>query len=189
MENAGYTAEEAAEIYNTVKNFDELRNAIMHRSGDYFDMRMYDAEMRALLDDYVTAPRAEVLEKLDDFSFLDIIEIKSDDEGDDVQILVDPAAEEELGGHKGVAETLVQNVRHVINRKRDTNPEEYKYFSEKINRLLEEFQQSTIEYKELLKQIVKLPALNSTESRVAVSSLLETMIETMIRTPTAYIWA
>ena len=30
-----------------------------------------------------------------------------------------------------------------------------------------------------LKQIVELPALNSTESRVAVSSLLETMTETM----------
>lgn len=38
-----------------------------------------------------------------------------------------------------------------------------------------------------LKQIVELPALNSTESRVAVSSLLETMTETMIRTPTASI--
>ena len=36
-----------------------------------------------------------------------------------------------------------------------------------------------------LKQIVKLPALNSTESKVAVSSLLETMTETMIRTPSA----
>ena len=36
-----------------------------------------------------------------------------------------------------------------------------------------------------LKQIVRLPALNSTESRVAVSSLLETMTETMVRTPTA----
>ena len=38
-----------------------------------------------------------------------------------------------------------------------------------------------------LKQIVELPALNSTESRVSVSSLLETMTETMIRTPTASI--
>jgi hypothetical protein len=38
-----------------------------------------------------------------------------------------------------------------------------------------------------LKQIVELPALNSTESIVAVSSLLETMTETMIRTPTASI--
>ena len=37
------------------------------------------------------------------------------------------------------------------------------------------------------KQIVELPALNSTESSVAVSSLLETMTETMIRTPTASI--
>jgi len=38
-----------------------------------------------------------------------------------------------------------------------------------------------------LKQIVELPALNSTESRVSVSSLLETRTETMVRTPTASI--
>ena len=38
-----------------------------------------------------------------------------------------------------------------------------------------------------LKQIVELPALNSTESWVAVSSLYETMTETMVRTPTASI--
>lgn len=38
-----------------------------------------------------------------------------------------------------------------------------------------------------VKQIVELPALNSTESWVAVSSLLETMTETMVRTPTASI--
>ena len=47
-------------------------------------------------------------------------------------------------------------MRRVINRKRDTNPEEYRKFSEKIDRLLEEYQQSKIEYKELLKQIKEL---------------------------------
>ena len=155
MDAAGYTKEEAESIYQEVKTFDELRTAIMHRCGDYVDLRQYDAEMRALLDDYVTAPRAEVLEKLDDFSFLDIINIKETDDGE-TEILVDPAAEDELGGKKGVAETLYQNVRKVINRKRETNPEEYKYFSEKINRLLEEFQQEKIEYKELLQHIVQL---------------------------------
>ena len=38
-----------------------------------------------------------------------------------------------------------------------------------------------------VKQRVELPALNSTESRVAISSLLETMTATMVRTPTASI--
>lgn len=89
-----------------------------------------------------------MLEKLDDFSFLDIIDIK-----DSSEVEVDEGAEKELGGQKGVAETMGANVRRVINRKRESNPEEYKYFSERINRLLEEYHQEKLEYKELLKSI------------------------------------
>jgi type I restriction enzyme R subunit len=155
MDAAGYTKEEAVEIYNFTKDIDQLRNAIMRRCGDYVDLGKYDAEMRALLDDYVVSPQSQVLASLDDFSFLDVIEIK-EGEDDDIVILSDPPIEEVLGGQRGVAETMTQNVRRVINRKRDTNPEEYKKFSEKINRLLEEFQQKQIEYKEFLKSIVEL---------------------------------
>ena len=154
MEEAGYTEEQSQAIYQKVKTYDELRTAIMHRCGDYIDLKAYDAEMRALLDDYVTAPRARVIEKLDDFSFLDIITV-DEGPGDDF-IKVDPEAEEQLGGERGVAETMVSNTRRVINRKRETNPEEYHYFSEKIDRLLEEYQQQNLEYKELLRQIVAL---------------------------------
>jgi type I restriction enzyme R subunit len=112
--------------------------------------------MRALLDDYVTANRSETLAKLDDFSFLDIIKVDDVDGNTDDDFEVDPDAEQELGGRRGVAETMTSNTRRVINRKRETNPEEYRYFSEKINRLLEEYQQGTIEYKEYLKSIVEL---------------------------------
>lgn len=151
MKEAGYTDEEADKIYLKVKTYDELRNAISKRCGDYVDLKKFDAEMRALLDDYVVSSRVEVLEKLDDFSFLDIINIK-----DDGDVEVSAGAETELGGQKGVAETMAANVRRVINRKRESNPEEYKKFSERINRLLEEYQQEKIEYKELLKNIKAL---------------------------------
>ena len=151
MKDAGYTDEEADKIYLKVKTYDELRNAISKRCGDYVDLKKFDAEMRALLDDYVVSSRVEVLEKLDDFSFLDIIDIK--DNGD---VEVADGVETELGGKKGVAETMAANVRRVINRKRESNPEEYKKFSERINRLLEEYQQEKMEYKELLKNIKAL---------------------------------
>ena len=156
MSEAGYTKEESEAIYKKVKTYDELRDAIMHRAGDYIDLKAYDAEMRALLDDYVTANRSETLAKLDDFSFLDIIKVDDTEGNTDDDFEVDPDAEQELGGRRGVAETMTSNTRRVINRKRDTNPEEYRYFSEKINRLLEEYQQGTIEYKEYLKSIVEL---------------------------------
>ena len=151
MTEAGYTEEEADKIYLKVKTYDEIRNAISKRCGDYVDLKKFDAEMRALLDDYVVSSRVEVLENLEDFSFLDIIDIK--DNGD---VEVSDNAETELGGRKGVAETMAANVRRVINRKRESNPEEYKLFSERINRLLEEYQQEKMEYKELLKSIKAL---------------------------------
>ena len=61
--------------------------------------------------------------------------------------------ERELGGMRGVAETMTANVRSVINRKRERNPEEYKKFSERINRLLTELQAGTIEYRKFLQEI------------------------------------
>ena len=152
MAAIGYSEAEAKDIYMTVKNYDDIRIAIMHRCGDYVDFKAYDAEMRALLDDYVTSTRVEVLGNLDDFSFLDIIKTNGDGEVEGV----DEGAEEELGGQKGISETMISAMRRVINRKRDTNPEEYKYFSERINRLIKEFQQRTIEYKKFLEEIMKL---------------------------------
>ncbi len=155
MDKAGYSQPQADDIYQEVKGYDEMRQAIMHRSGDFFDVRQYDAEMRALLDNFVTAPHSETLAKLEDFSFLDLIQTKTD-ETEQGEICVDPDVENSLGGKKGVAETLGQNIRRVINRKINTNPAEYKRFSEKINRLLEDFQQDKIEYKELLKSILDI---------------------------------
>ncbi len=124
----------------------------MQRSGDYVDMKMYDAQMRSLLDRYITAPRSEKLESLDDFSFLDIIRI-NEVTG---EVEIDEEAAKELGGENGVAETMTANVRHVINRKREQNPEEYRKFSERIQRLLEEWRQGVIEYRQFLKGIKEM---------------------------------
>lgn len=150
MDEAGFTAEETNEYAKKVKMYDELRHAIMKCSGDYVDMKMYDAQMRALLDRYIVAPRSEKLESLDDFSFLDIIHIS------DGKIEVDEEAERELGGERGVAETMASNVRRVINRKRESNPEEYRKFSDRLNRLLEDLRQSKIEYNDFLRGMKSL---------------------------------
>jgi len=152
MDEAGFTAEETRMYADKVKMYDELRHAVMKCSGDYVDMKMYDAQMRALLDRYIVAPRSEKLESLDDFSFLDIIHIS------DGKLEVDEDAERELGGERGVAETMASNVRRVINRKRESNPEEYKKFSDRLNRLLEDMRQKRIEYSEFLRGIKDLTA-------------------------------
>lgn len=152
MEKAGYTKQQADDIYKKVKNYDQISHALMLRSGDITDLKQYDATMRQLLDDYVEAKHSEVLARLDDFSFLDLIDTgdKTTDEGNE------KGAENEVGGRRGMAETLTANVRRIIMRKRDSNPEEYERFSARLNQILEEMREGTVEYKKLLKNIIDL---------------------------------
>ena len=150
-DEAGYTPAEAAALKEKVRNYDMLREAIMKRAGDFVDLKLYDAEMRSLLDNFVTAKHALKLVDLEDLSFLDLIKIDKDDGGS-----VDPDVEAEVGGERGVAETLVANVRRYIFRKKETNPAEYRKFSERINRLLEDYRKEKIEYRKLLAGIAKM---------------------------------
>lgn len=146
-----YTGEEALALKSEVKDFDQIREAIMKRCGDFADLRQFDAEMRALLDDYVTAAHATKLGDLDNFSFLDVI--KKDKDGNAASADEDETAA--AGGERGVAETMAANVRRYVFRKREANPAEFRKLSERINRLLADYLQKKIEYKKFLDGIIK----------------------------------
>ncbi|SFW42388.1 type I restriction enzyme, R subunit [Prevotellaceae bacterium HUN156] len=155
MVESGYTAEEAKTIHQKVTDYDELRKAIMLRSGDSTDLKQYNAMMRQLLDQYVQAPKSNVLEKLDDFSFLDVIDAnKTEDDPDGINTIID--GENEVGGQPAAAETIASNVRKYIIRKRDANPDYYDKLSEKLNKILEDMKQHTQEYKEQLRKLVEI---------------------------------
>ena len=161
-DEAGYTADEAAALKEKVRNYDMLREAIMKRAGDFVDLKLYDAEMRSLLDNFVTAKHALKIADLEELSFLDLIKIDKDNGGS-----VDPDVESDVGGERGVAETLAANVRRYIFRKKETNPAEYRKFSERINRLLEDYRKEKIEYGKLLAEIAKMGKELKGDSAVA----------------------
>ena len=161
-DEAGYSPAEASALKEKVRNYDMLREAIMKRAGDFVDLKLYDAEMRSLLDNFVTAKHALKLADLEDLSFLDLIKIDKDNGGS-----VDPDVESEVGGERGVAETLAANVRRYIFRKKETNPAEYRKFSERINRLLEDYRKEKIEYGKLLAEIAKMGKELKGDSAVA----------------------
>ena len=150
--DVGFTKEEADVIYRKVRHYDELRHAIMLRSGDFVDLRRFDAQMRDLLDRYVVANRSEKLGDFGEFSFLDIVTVNQET-GD---VTVDVDATNELGGANGVAETMAANVRRVINTKRESDPVQFKTLSARLNQLIEEMRQGKIEYQDYLKEIINI---------------------------------
>lgn len=162
MSDAGYSVKEREEIHKEVLDDYNLLKAIQLRSGDYVDMTRYDADMRFLLDQYIDADSSELLEKMDDFSFLDIIEKREE------SYTVDPEKRAALGGDEGVAETMVANTRRVIKREQNRNPEEYRRLSDRLDRLLREMKEKTIEYQAFLREILEINNLFSEPHRDAI---------------------
>ena len=143
-----YTAKaEAMAIYKKVHDYEELRTSLMLRSSDAVDLKMYDAEMRSLIDRYVSAGSSETIDDLSQMSFLNLI--KKEQEGTSTM-------QTKCGGERGSAEAMVQNTRHYINRSKDSNANLYERLSARLQKLLNELRQERIKYAEFLEEIKKI---------------------------------
>lgn len=126
--------------------------------------------MRQLLDRYVKAPRSEVLAKLEDFTFLELIETEKDAEQ-----VADELTDGGKDGEPSVAETITSNIRHYIVRKRDTNPEYFDKLSDKLNKLLEDYRQKAIDYRTMLVNLLMTAA--RTQGRASYPRELDTPLK------------
>lgn len=142
-----YSEDEARSIFKRVHDYEQLRTALMLRSGDTVDLKVYDAEMRSLIDRYVSADSSETIDDLTQMSFLDIIKREIDGKGD---------MKKRCGGERGSAEAMAHNTRHYINRSKNSNAKLYKRLSERLKKLLEEMRQEKIEYAEFLQKIKEI---------------------------------
>ena len=142
-----YTEEEAKAIYQRVHDYEQLRTALMLRSGDTVDLKVYDAEMRSLIDRYVSADSSETIDDLTQMSFLDIIKREIEGKGDMAT---------RCGGERGSAEAMAHNTRHYLNRSKTSNANLYKRLSARLQKLLEEMRLEKIEYAEFLQEIKKI---------------------------------
>lgn len=151
---ANYLDDEQNNYYKKkVNGYNDMRVAIMLASGETFNYSEYDAKMRLLLDNYVNANSAIPVTdgELNDFSFLDLIE-----EDDNGNVDYDEETTKKVGGQNGVSEMLAANVRRVIRQDQGADPVQYLNFSERLKKLLADYNLSKLDYYEYLKQIKKL---------------------------------
>jgi type I restriction enzyme R subunit len=73
LPEAGYNAQEIAQIKQEVDYYEKLRTEIKMNSGDYIDLKVYEPAMRHLIDTYIRAEESKKVSAFDDMTLIQLI--------------------------------------------------------------------------------------------------------------------
>jgi len=144
MEEAGYTAAEAEIIKKEVEDYEYIRQQVKLASGDYIDFKMFEPDMRHLLDTYIQAKDSETVEIFDNIPLVQLIV----DRGADAA--VERLPEGIRTNQEAMAATIENNIRRVIVDRTDINPRYYEDMSRLLDELIQQRRQNAINYREYL---------------------------------------
>ena len=147
---AGYSQSEFETIKKEVVYYTNIRDIIKNSSGDYIDLKKYEADMRRLIDTYIKADDSEVVEI---FEEMGIIELLVNNSSDDFENKVPKGMKQT---RDSMAENIENNVRRLITDESPTNPKYYEKMSELLDALIKERKENAIEYKKYLEKIKEL---------------------------------
>lgn len=150
LEDMGYSEAERKEYAECAKKYDALKLEIELRSNDHIDMRRYEPDMRQVLDLYVKAEDSEVIAKLDDTSFLDIVAAQNEEQLNDLP----DELKDEYG--RASAETVEANLREIIRKDSPFNPAYYGKLSIILQELIDKRKKEMLDYEEYMKELIEL---------------------------------
>jgi len=142
MAEAGYSAAEQTEIDKKAAFYIALKETIGNTSGDFIDLKSYEADMRRLIDTYIKADDSRKIGEFDDFTLLDFV----------------VAQGEQLGGKgkEAVAEAIENNIRKKVVEKILINPKYYEKMSAILDELIKARREGALAYEKLLEKYIEL---------------------------------
>ncbi len=146
LENAGYDETTISKLEREVAFYVDMRATIKNHSGEEFDIKPFEGDMRDLLNRYVRAEDARELGDMGDLSLVDLI----------VKTGIHDAIAQKLNAkgasNKAVAEGIINNVRKAIIQERLTDPRFFKEMSNLLDELIKQSRADAKSYEEFLKK-------------------------------------
>ena len=160
MKDAGYTDADINEIKTEVTHYENVRQEIKLASGDYVDLKVYEPDMRHLLDTYVRAKKSETISNFDNTP---LVQLLVQDRDAAIEMLPAGIRNDETA----IAATIENNVRRLIVDKSDINPKYYENMSKLLEDLIRQRKQGTMDYRAHLIKIAELSAqINEPENQL-----------------------
>ena len=149
MKDAGYSDAEAEKIKNEVSHYEEVCKMIKLASGDYIDLKVYEPDMRQLLDTYIGAADTEKITTFDDTPLVKLL-VENREEA------IDTLPESIRNNEEAIAATIANNVRRVIVDKIDINPKYYEELSMLLEEVINKRREEAIDYRNFLSKVLEL---------------------------------
>jgi len=146
---AGYSPHDCERLERQTRHYIWLRDTVRNASGEYLDTKAYEADMRHLIDNYISADEPKKISDFEDVSLIELI----------VKTGIAYAIAERLGNLKSkqsVAETIENNVRSKIIKDHLTNPAYYEKMSELLDEVIADRKRKAIDYETYLGRIAEL---------------------------------
>lgn len=146
-----FTPEQVEHYASLSREAGTIQHKVRIKSGDDFDPRTLDPDMRLLLDQHIRAEDAETfIPSTADFSFLDLI-----NDATDTEEATKKAIEAAGGNAKGAAEIIEGKARRVNTDWNSGDEEEQKAFSAKLQKLLDKLKQNNATAKEKISALIE----------------------------------
>ena len=149
IHKAGYSESEQDVIKRKVEFAVKMRDSIKNASGEFLDMKPFEADMRNLIDRYIEAKEPRKISPFENVGLIDLIL----DSG------IAGAIQEKMGkgaSNESVAETIENNVRSKIIKEHLNDPSFYEKMSSLLTEIIQLRHQKAIEYEEYLQKIEEL---------------------------------
>lgn len=148
---SGYTDEQIKRFATTSREAGTIRRKVEQKSGDDFDPRILDPDMRQLLDQHIRAEDAETfVPSSADFSFLDLINDSTDTEAETNRVIAAAG-----GNAKGAAEVIEGKARRVNTDWNSGDDVLQKAFSDKLQDLLDKLKKNNATAKETIQALIE----------------------------------
>ncbi|PIT75277.1 type I restriction endonuclease subunit R [Limnohabitans sp. B9-3] len=146
LAEAGYSPADVQALQKEADFYVEVREAIKMHSGEEFDIKPYEADMRHLINTYIQADSAHVLGDLETLSLTDLI----------IKTGIHDAIAQKLNAkgkasRDSIAEGIINNVRKTIIRDRLTDPRFYDQMSKLLDDLIKQKRDDTEAYESFLR--------------------------------------
>ena len=146
---AGYTDAEFKAVKDKIDHFVKIKDEISVASGDYIDLKLYEPDMRKLIDTYIRSNRSKVIADLSDRPLLELLATEG---AKAIENLPEGIQE----SSKAVAETITNNIRRTVIEKSPTNPKYFEKMSHLLNEVVKQLAQDAADYETLLKKLIAL---------------------------------